>query len=58
MRGMLKLWNRVAKKNHSRYPIPVKIQSQVGGVSEQPDLAEDVPAHSRMVGVMTFKGPF
>lgn len=55
---MLKLWNRVAKKKTSRYPIPVKIQSQVGGVSEQPDLAEDVPAHSRMVGVMTFKGPF
>jgi len=33
----------------SRCPMPGKIQGQVGQDSEQPDLAEDVPAHYRGV---------
>jgi len=38
--------------------IPGNIQGQVGWGSDQPDLVEDVPAHSRRIGYMTFKGPF
>ena len=34
-----------------RCPIPGNIQGQVGQDSEQPDLAEDVPAHCRGVGL-------
>jgi len=34
-----------------RCPIPGNIQGQVGWGSEQPDLAEDVPAHGRGVGL-------
>ena len=34
-----------------RYPIPGNIQGEVGRGSEQPDLVEDVPAHSRGVGL-------
>jgi len=32
-------------------PIPGNIPGQVGRGSEQPDLAEDVPAHGRGVGL-------
>ena len=32
-------------------PIPGNIQGQVGWGFEQPDLVEDVPAHSRRVGL-------
>jgi len=32
-------------------PIPGSIQGRVGPGSEQPDLAEDVPAHCRGVGL-------
>jgi len=32
-------------------PIPGNIQGQVGWDSEQPDLAEDVPAHCRALGL-------
>jgi len=34
-----------------RCPIPGNIQGQVGRGSEQPDLAEDVPAYGRGVGL-------
>jgi len=39
-------------------PVPGNIQGQVGQVSEQPDLVEDVPAHCRGVGLDDFKGLF
>jgi len=39
-------------------PIRGNVQGQVGWGSEQPDPAEDVPAHGRGLGWMDFKGPF
>jgi len=41
---------QVARRG-GRYPIPGNIHGQVGWVSEQPDLPEDVPAHCRGVGL-------
>jgi len=41
---------QVARRS-GRCPIPGNIQGQVGGGSEQPDLAEGVPAHCRGVGL-------
>ena len=41
---------QVAQRD-GRYPIPGNIQGQFGWSSEQPDLAEDVPAHYRGVGL-------
>jgi len=41
---------QVAQRD-GRYPIPGNIQGQFGWSSEQPDLAEDVPAHCRGVGL-------
>jgi len=42
---------RVAQRG-SGGSIPRNIQGQVGWGSEQPDLAEDIPAHYRGVGPM------
>ena len=36
--------SQVAQRG-GRCPVPGNLQGQVGGGSEQPDLAEDVPAH-------------
>jgi len=41
---------RVAHRG-SGGPIPGNVQGQVGWISEQPGLAEDVPAHCRAVGL-------
>jgi len=48
---------RVAQRGR-RCPIPGNIQGPVGRGSEKPGLVEDVPAHCRGVGKMTFKGAF
>jgi len=45
-----KTLERVAQRGSGR-PIPGNIQGQVGWGSEQPGLAEDVPAHCRGVGL-------
>jgi len=48
---------RIAQRG-SEGPIPRNIQGQVGQVSEQPGLVENVPAHCRRLGQMSFKVPF
>ena len=40
-----------AAQREGRCPIPGNVQGQVGRGSEQPDLAEDGPAHCRGVGL-------
>ena len=46
---VLKHWHRLPRGG--RCPIPGNTEGQVGQGSEQPDLAEDVPAHCRGVGL-------
>jgi len=45
---VVKQWNCLPRTG-GRCPIPGNIQGQVGWGSEQPDPAEDVPAHCRGV---------
>jgi len=47
-----------AAQRGGQCPILGNIQGQVGRGSEQPDLAEDVPAHCRGLDWMALKGPF
>jgi len=44
-----KLFTMRVVRHWTRCPLPRNIQGQVGWGSEQPDLAEDVPAHCRGV---------
>ena len=48
--SFLKLLEQVAQRG-GRCPIPGNFECQVGQGSEQPDLAEDVPAYCRGVGL-------
>jgi len=56
MMRVVKPWHRLPRGG--RCPIPGNFQGQVGWGSEQPDPAEDVPAHGRGLDEIALKDRF